>query len=953
MTPAPDRVVQDVPTWLAGGGEMGERTRSFDWTKTPLGPARQWPQNLRIAASTCLGSSFPIVIWWGRELILLYNDAYTSILGNKHPDALGRRGEQCWHEVWPLVGPMLERVLDQGTPFTADDLQLMVWRHGYFEECFFYFSYSPIYDENGAVSGVFCPVIETTEKIIGARRLETLRQLAALRRAETVREACRQAIAVLAKNGRDVPFAFLYLLSDDGASVSLMGATDGARESAGGPLEELTEWPLAQALQEPRMLEGIDATRLPRGGWSEPPRQVYLAPVVVPGSPKARAVLVTGISPHKRLDQSYRSFLELLVAQVASTIADTLAYEAERGRARALAELDRAKTAFFSNISHEFRTPLTLMLGPLEKALSSDGRAPHALREELTIAHRNALRLLKLVNTLLDFSRIEADRVEASYEPLDLGAVTADLAGNFRSAIESAGMSLTVDCPALSEPVWIDRDMWEKVVFNLLSNAFKFTFEGEIAVRVLPPADGQLRVVVSDTGIGVAEADLPRIFERFHRIRGARARSHEGSGIGLALVQELVKLHAGSIEVQSAPGKGTTFTVCLRTGCAHLPQDRLTAPRELSSTAIGAGPFVEEALRWVPQPSMGAAPDRAVGSRILVADDNADMRDYVKRLLAGDYDVQTVVDGAAALDAVRDRPPDLVVADIMMPRMDGLELLRALRTDSRTCQIPVILLSARAGEESKVEGLDAGADDYLVKPFTAPELLARVRAHVNRAAERRRATETLSAHLADLKRANAEVSDARLATLNVLEDAVEAKGRAQQRYEELEERCNWMRGQCAALETAVSGASLETSLGILARTASEAFGGEACAAFFLADRDATFFRHVVGLPAEQVAALDELRISPESLARRQPAGPRDSILAIDVREDPRWQGWYRLADRLGYRGCWSFPINSAGGECAGALVICSPQQRKATRRLLELAALLTNTASHIISRHDR
>jgi signal transduction histidine kinase/DNA-binding response OmpR family regulator len=757
-----------------------------------------------MAVSTCLGSSFPIVIWWGRDLILLYNDAYTSILGNKHPKALGQRGEECWGEVWALVGPMLERVLDEGKPFTADDLQLMVWRHGYFEECYFYFSYSPIYEEDGGVSGVFCPVIETTEKIIGARRLETLRELAALRRAETVREACQQAIAVLAKNGRDVPFAFLYLLSDDVASASLMGATDGTGESVEIPLAQFTEWPIADALEEPCVLENLDGKHLPAGGWTEPPRQAYLAPVILPGSRKARAAIVIGISPHKRLDQAYHSFLQLLVSQVGSTIADTLAYEAERKRAEALAELDRAKTAFFSNVSHEFRTPLTLMLGPLERALSSGDRVPPQLREEITTAHRNALRLLKLVNTLLDFSRIEAGRIQASYEPVNISSFTAELASNFRSAVERTGMRLVIECPSLPEPVWIDCEMSEKIVLNLLSNAFKFTFEGEIAVRVLQAAANCVQLVVSDTGTGIAQGDLPHIFERFHRIRGVRARSHEGSGIGLALVLELVKLHGGTIAATSTLGKGTAFTVHIPTGSAHLPQDRIAAPRAAASTAIGAAPFVEEALRWLPGPHDETAQDRdsltetephiqrsksvvdpAPGGKILFADDNADMRDYVQRLLAGLYDVEMATDGESALRAARERTPDLILTDIMMPGMDGLELLRALRADCRMSQIPVILLSARAGEESKVEGLDAGADDYLVKPFTARELLARVKSHLHLAKERRRFAQELGARLTELEQANAEIRDGRRAALNLLEDAVEARERAEQLYREL------------------------------------------------------------------------------------------------------------------------------------------------------------------------
>jgi signal transduction histidine kinase len=263
------------------------------------------------------------------------------------------------------------------------------------------------------------------------------------------------------------------------------------------------------------------------------------------------------VNPHRTLDEGYRSFFELAAAQITTAIRNARAYQEERQRAEALVELDRAKTLFFSNVSHEFRTPLTLMLGPLEDALEdSEHPLPGSQRERLTVAHRNSLRLLKLVNSLLDFSRIEAGRIQASYEPTDLSAFTAELASAFRSAIERAGMKLVVDCPVLSQPVYVDRDMWEKIVLNLLSNAFKFTFNGEIAVT-LREGEGTVELEVRDTGIGIPEHELPRLFERFHRVEGARGRTYEGTGIGLSLVQELVKLHGGAIRVESAEGQGS------------------------------------------------------------------------------------------------------------------------------------------------------------------------------------------------------------------------------------------------------------------------------------------------------------------------------------------------------------------------------------------------------------
>jgi signal transduction histidine kinase len=452
--------------------------------------------------------------------------------------------------------------------------------------------------------------------------------------------------------------------------------------------------------------------------------------------------MVAGVSSRLLMNEPYRGFYDLAAVAVSAALANARAYEEERQKAAALAEIDRAKTAFFSNVSHEFRTPLTLMLGPTEDALASPAQALSG--ESLQMVHRNALRLMRLVNSLLDFSRIESGRAQASYEPSDLSAMTAYLASAFRSAIERTGLAFEVECESLPEPIHVDHDMWEKIVLNLLSNALKFTFEGSIGVSVLWRGD-HAELEVRDTGAGIPENELPRLFERFHRVHGARSRTHEGSGIGLALVHDLVRLHGGTVRVASRPGEGTTFTVSIPRGSAHLPPERIVAKRSTAWTAKGAMPFVEEALRWsgsskrdavgpsaaAPTPSAARA-----DARILVVDDNADLRDYIVNLLGDRYAVETAVDGLAALEAARLRKPALVLSDVMMPRLDGFGLLRALHADPALRDVPVILLSARAGEESTIEGLEAGADDYLVKPFAARELLARVRTHVELARQR-------------------------------------------------------------------------------------------------------------------------------------------------------------------------------------------------------------------------
>ncbi len=742
--------------FLSGGGEMGDLIRALDWSATALGPPDGWPQSLRSAVSILLPSRAQICLFWGQDFITLYNDPYRPTLGIKHPRALGQPASEVWKEFWAdVLQPLLERVRTTGEAFWGSDFPFFLERHGYPEETYFDISYDPVRDESGAVGGVFCIVSETSGRVIGERRLRTLRDLGRLASAsQTVHDAFERAAEVLGANPQDVPFALVYGWDEEAADSPCIAACNIDRLPG-------SRWPLARAGREEVVLHAADLLAygpLPGGPWPESARAVVILPIVVAGQ-KPFGVLVCGVSPRRELAEPYRDFLRLAASNIAAAASAAHALEEQRARAEALAEIDRLKTTFFSNVSHEFRTPLTLMLGPVEQA-ANDPQTPPAARAHLELAHRNALRLLKLVNSLLDFSRIEAGRVEASYQPTDLSAHTRDLASTFRSAIERAGLHFTVQCDDVGEPVFVDPEMYEKIVLNLLSNAFKFTFEGEIAVR-LRRGDRAAVLEVTDTGAGIADAELSRIFDRFHRVQGAVGRTQEGSGIGLALVQELVRLHGGSIQVRSQPGRGSTFEVRLPLGSAHLPERQIRAVRSQSSTAVGAQAFVQEVMRWTPDASadtgrMGALVDepgpahglvKAAGARVLLADDNADMRAYLRDLLSPGYVVQAVADGEQALTAASRERPDLILADIMMPRLDGLALLKALRANDALRDIPVILLSARAGEEARVEGLDAGADDYLVKPFSARELLARVGALLELTTIRRENEERLRAFL--------------------------------------------------------------------------------------------------------------------------------------------------------------------------------------------------------------
>jgi len=727
---------------LKGGGEMGAVMRSLDWSRTPLGPVRQWAQSLRTSVSTCLNSRFAILIWWGPDLVMLYNDAYRDIIAGKHPAALGCPGRECWPEIWHIIGPMLEGVLKRGEATWSNDLLLLLERNGYPEECYFTFSYSPICDERGEIAGVFTPVAETTDHVIGERRLRTLRDLAArASRARGEQEACAAAAETLAGNPYDIPFAAIYLFDKSRKQASLAAVTGIEAGSKAAPAV-LPVDTLPEALSTARVTVIEDLASilgpLPGGAWDAATRSGVVLPILMPGQGSPIGFVLAGVSPRKRLDASYRTFFELVGGQISTAIADARAHEEEQKRLEALAEIDRMKTAFYSNVSHEFRTPLTLMLGPIESMLDRASPSAAVDREELQLVHRNGMRLLKLVNTLLDFSRIEAGRAQGVYEPTELARFTADIASAFRSTMESAGLEFTIDCAPVAEPVFVDRDMWEKIVLNLISNAFKFTLAGGVAVRVREAGD-RIEFSVEDTGTGIPEHELAHIFERFHRVEGTRGRTHEGTGIGLALVQELVKLHGGSIRAESAAGKGSRFVVSIPKGHAHLPARSVGTGRNLSSAGAAASAYVDEASRWLPEAQRRREPVRLFASdsvqaphlqkasgRILLADDNADMRDYVRRLLGSRYEVEVVPNGQEALAAALRNPPDLVLADVMMPGLDGFGLLTQLRANERVRTVPVILLSARAGEDARVEGLAAGADDYMVKPFTARELLARV-----------------------------------------------------------------------------------------------------------------------------------------------------------------------------------------------------------------------------------
>jgi PAS domain S-box-containing protein len=749
---------------LGSSGPVGRDLLEVDWAAIPLGDPDTWSSSLRSAVRTMLTSRFAMWMAWGEDLTFLCNDAYRrDTLGTKYPWALGRPAHEVWSEIWGDIGPRIDRVTTTGEATWDERLLLLLERSGYVEETYHTFSYSPLADDDGAVTGMLCVVAEVTDEVIAERRMHTLRDLGVrVSTARDEREAVTAACDHLADNPLSLPFVAVYLFEDGGPRASLVG-TAGIPD--GHPAFPPTLTPDEGSWSTPAVLAGrtdqVDdlAARvgpLPTGAWDRPPHQAIVVPLTAPDG-NSYGFLVVGANPYCLVDDTYRDFVDLVGAHLAAAVTDARALADQRERAERLAALDQAKSDFLANVSHELRTPLTLLLGPAEDALADvEATLPPVQRARVELVARNGDRMLRLVNSLLDFSRLQAGEDVGVFVPTELGAHTAELVAMFETAADRAGISLEVR----HEPVevYVDREHWAKIVVNLVSNAVKFTFEGGIVVDVRAE-DGHAVLRVSDTGTGVPAEELPLLFDRFHRVAGARSRSHEGSGIGLALVEQLAQAHGGEVAVSSTVGVGSTFTVRLPLGRDHLPAERVSgtgsdpagADRRRDRDLARSVATWELAAGVGPEPSRPEVPDgpdpsveRAADTSVLVVDDNADMRGYVAGLLeAGGYRVRVAEDGVAALEQMRAGSTDLVLTDVMMPRLDGFGLVRAIRADPVLASVPVVMLSARAGEEGTLTGLESGADDYLVKPFSARELLARVRTRLalDRSEKVRRALE--------------------------------------------------------------------------------------------------------------------------------------------------------------------------------------------------------------------
>jgi signal transduction histidine kinase/CheY-like chemotaxis protein len=719
---------------------MGRRFAEFDWLSHPLGPPHTWPVEVRSAVAMVLTSRFPIVLWLDTDnLFLIYNDAYIAILGDRHPEALAQRGQYAWWDIWQPISPMIASVIASGEATWSHDLMLPMVTAGRRRERYFTFTYSPLIGDDGKTYGIFCPSFETTERVLSERRLHLLNAVAsAVMDTNTIDDATSATVNVCAEQP-DVPFVAAYLGDSATGEVILRGATQSVLPLLPRTLAKLTK---SEAVPRTRSeMQIIDDVAARIDGIHDVlagncPDLALLLPL---GEGPTAGALLVGTNPLCPLDEQYIGFCQLLADQLSSAMASAVSFEQQRRRADAFAELDHAKTAFLTNVSHEFRTPLTLLLGPLDDALSDSG-PDTALTNRLTTARRNAGRLQRLVDSLLDFSRIEAGRATADLLCTDVGALTSDIASSFSELCQRAGLELVLDCrPALAD---VDPGMWETIMLNLLSNAVKYTLSGSIRVTV--HADSSYcRIAVRDTGVGIADADLKRLGERFFRADSAHGRSVEGTGIGLSLVRGLVDLQHGSVEFASELERGTTVTI-------RLPRSAGGKPVDHSPAGLLDNPYVVEADQWV-TPMATSSPDAAPASDgrelVLIADDNADMRAHLDRVLSTHWRTVLVSDGQEGIETARRLRPSIVVTDVMMPRLNGFEFVAAIRADPALSAIPVLMLSARAGAEAISEGFSSGADDYLPKPFSSQDLIDRVAARLSAAARERASRRTSDARV--------------------------------------------------------------------------------------------------------------------------------------------------------------------------------------------------------------
>jgi PAS domain S-box-containing protein len=820
---------------------MGRRISEMDWSDTLLGPTRGWPQSLKTAVSILLTSRYPMFIWWGEDLLNLYNDAYIPVLGARHPEALGRPASEVWHEIWDDVGQQAKFVVDEAQSIFQERRLLLTERNEYTEETYFTYSYSPLRDDSGEVGGVFCTCLEETQRVLYERRLHVLRQISEVAAvASSLDEAGRRIAGVLRSAGRDVSFALLYEI-DERASEYRLVADTGV-----GPDPELAPdrlpldgsgdglWNFERAAGRPPLTVQLDPELdLPGGAWPEPATSARVLPLTSTPEGNATFLLIAGLSPRRQMDEDYARFFDLLASTVAGALSNVRAYEIEQRTLReseerfrtlansmpqlawmarpdgqvfwfnrrwyeytgvapdgvedrdwssvldpdelprvrehyeasiasgtpwedtfrlrrhdgemrwhlsralpvrdesgeivlwfgtntditerremeqALRDADRRKDQFLAALAHELRNPLAPLSHGLEMlGMTTDSAAAEKVRLSM---ERQLENIVRLVDDLLDVSRVSLRKVQLKRERVSLSLVLDHAIETARSAIVAREHELEYERPDEGLVLFGDRTRLEQVFANLLHNAAKYTPRGG-RIRVETEADDtEVRVAVADDGIGIAEEDRARIFELFAQ-KAEPGYGDSGLGVGLTVVRHLVDHHQGSVSVESAgPDQGSRFTVTLPLAPAPEP--------EVAAAAADGESLPPEAGGVEPAANGGG---RAPSRRVLVVDDNRNAAEMLVLLLETlGHEVAVAADGHEALERGEAFRPEVVFLDIGLPRLDGYETCRLIRQRDWGREIRIAAVTGWGQDEDRRRSEEAGFDDHLVKPVN-PGLL--------------------------------------------------------------------------------------------------------------------------------------------------------------------------------------------------------------------------------------
>jgi len=713
--------LREAPEFLAGGGEMAERMRALQWTRTPLGPPSEWPQPLRQAVRMMLASRQPMSLWWGNSLVQLHNDACRTLLGAKHPSALGSPASSVWEEFWEMLAPRADAAIRRHEACTTPALRFLVDGHGQALESYFAMSGHAVPGEHGDFGGVLWTFNDATATVLREREMaciDTLRR--ELRGVRELREVCVRACGALAMNPQDLPFAAFYALDAARTEARLVASTGVAPASETVPealmLGEACVWPLAAAsdvdsVQRVR-IEDPRFGHLPAGPWDRAPREAAIVPLGTLDD-GAALVMVAGLNPHRLFDAAFERFISLARAQLVAALEASRRARAERERdlAKACAasheqeacemrELDARKTEFLATLAHELRNPLAPLRNGLE-VIRLSGTDAAKIDKARTMMQRQLQQMVRLVDDLLDVSRVSRGKLELRAADVDLATVLKTAVEASQPLMGERGHALAANVPPERIVVHGDATRLSQVFWNLLNNAAKYTEPGGRIELHAAFEDGHALVRVKDNGIGIPPEMHARVFEIFTQVDRSLERSQGGLGIGLSIARRLVEMHGGTIEVASEGlRQGSEFTV-------RLPA-RLEAPAKPEAEAR-RGPV-------------------NLGKRILIADDNPDSAETLQIMLeVMGNEVRVARDGEEAVAAAEQFRPDAILLDIGMPKLNGYDACARIRKGGAAGAM-IIALTGWSQEEDKARAMQAGFDRHFTKPVEPKTLESLIRA---------------------------------------------------------------------------------------------------------------------------------------------------------------------------------------------------------------------------------